>query len=248
VPWEHAEDKLEASARIADPTCLPVGVNRLMDPYSWPPEQITSFRCYIEDGQRQWILDERIFQFARVAGSQLETSLHVEIAAQSELRYDTSSRLYVARILHNDHSDLQAMREIVNQLPSSGVSRYQLLSDEYFKDARMHTANSMELQYLLYYMDDYEDGAPVQVRELLVHMLCLTLSSRPNLDTGRSYGRPLCGFPKSILPMRRMWIHWVAGGFRKNTSRPPPSMATSIACEHSRTGSSLGSWIIPRPT
>jgi hypothetical protein len=154
--------------RIVDPTCLPVGVNRLTDPYSWLPEQISSFRRYIEDGQRQRIPDQRIFQFTCIAGGEFETSLRVKIAAKSELRYDASSRLYVARILRNDHSDLQAMREIVNQLPSSGVSRYQPLSEEDFKDARMHAANSMELQYLLYYMDDYEDGAPVQVHAVLV--------------------------------------------------------------------------------
>jgi hypothetical protein len=163
VPWEHPEDELDPDTRIADPTRLPVGVNRLTDPYTWPPEHIQAFRKYIEDGQLQSIPQHRVFQFARVVGGESETTLHVKIAVRSELRYDASSRLYVARILWNDHSDLQAMREIVNQLPSLGVSRYQPLSEDDFEDARMHAANNTELQYLLHYMDDYEDGAPAQV-------------------------------------------------------------------------------------
>jgi hypothetical protein len=168
VPWEHAEEELDASTRIADPTRLPDVLDRLTDPYTWRPEQVTAFRCYILDGQHQGIAERRVFQFARVEGGEPETTLRVEIAAGSELRYDACSRLYVARMLRNDHSDLQAMREIVNQLPSLGVSRYQPLSEEDFQDARMHAADCTELQYLLHYMDDYEDGAPVQVRGVCI--------------------------------------------------------------------------------
>jgi hypothetical protein len=154
--------------RIADPTRLPVGLNRLTHPYSWCPEQITVFRCHVLDGQQQRISERRVFQFTHVEGREPETTLHVEIAPQSELRYDACSRLYVARMLRNDHSDLQAMCEVVNQLPSLGVSQYQPLSEEDIQDACMHTADCTELQYLLHYMDDYEDGAPVQVREVHV--------------------------------------------------------------------------------
>jgi hypothetical protein len=153
---------------------LPVGVNRLTDPYSWRLDQVTEFRRHIEDGQQQRISDRRVFQFGRVDAGDPETTLRVEIAPRSELRYDACSRLYVARMLRNDHSDLQAMREVVNQLPSLGVSRYQPLSEEDFGDARMHAAGCTELQFLLHYMDDYEDGAPVQVRGVNVNTWILT--------------------------------------------------------------------------
>jgi hypothetical protein len=206
VPWEHAEDELDGNTRIADPQRLPAGVHRLTDPFSWSPEQVTTFRRHIEDGQRQRIPERRVFQFARVLGGDHETTLRVEIAPSSALRYDACSRLYVVRMLRNDHSDLLAMREVVNQLPSLGVSRYQPLYEEDFHDARMHTANCTELQYLLHYMDDYEDGAPVQVRGVYHQAYNLIILRRRNQAIGRSFGRPHYGSPKLIPCMLRMSI------------------------------------------
>jgi hypothetical protein len=232
--------------RIADPLRLPVDVYRLTDPYSWRPEQVTSFRCHIEDGQRQRIPERRIFQFARVLGGDHETTLRVEIARNSELHYDACSRLYVARMLRNDHSDLHAMHEVVNQLPSLGVSRYQPLYEEDFQDARMHAENYTELQYLLHYMEDYEDGAPVQVRGVYEIACDLTILHRQNLAIGRSFGRPHCGSLRLIPRMRRMWIHWADGGYRRSTSRCPLSTASSTACERSQPGSGPG-YSITRP-
>jgi hypothetical protein len=203
VPWEHAEKELDASTRIADPTRLPVGVNRLTDPYSWLLEQVTAFRCYIKDGQWQRIPERRTFQFARVVSGDQETTLRVEISPRSDLRYDACSRLYVARMLRNDHLDLQAMREVVNQLPSVSVSQYQPLYEEDFQDARMHAANCTELQYLLHYMDDYEDGAPVQVRGAREFAPILIILCRRNQATGRSFGKRHSGSPKRIPRMLR---------------------------------------------
>jgi hypothetical protein len=233
---------------IADPTHLLGGVNRLTDPYSWCPDQVTEFPHHIEEGQQQRISDCQVFQFAHVDGRDPETTLRVEIAPWSELRYDACSRLYVARMLRNNHSDLQAMCEVVNQLPSLGVSRYQLLSEEDFGNTCMHMAGCTELQFLLHYMDDYEDGAPVQVHGVYVNTWILTGMHRQSQAIGRSSGRPPYGSLRHIPVMLQMPIHWAGGGSKKNTSRHLPNRPTSTACEPSLPGSGLGFWIIHPPT
>jgi hypothetical protein len=101
-----------------DPDRLPEEVVHLSNPLEWEEDIVTALCFHIDAGQREVLAQPRIFQFARLNDGSYHDGYMEIMSPKANLRYTGTSRLYVARLLHNDPDDSYALREITHQLLS----------------------------------------------------------------------------------------------------------------------------------
>jgi hypothetical protein len=208
-----------------------------------------AFCAHINVGQREELSQSEIFQFARLNDGSYYFEFMEVMSTKAILRYTSTSRLYVARLLRNYPDDLYALRKIMHQLPQPLGSPYQPLSADDFRDIQAHTGENTELTNLIQYLFEYKEALPIHVCMFLSHVVHSTLTCiRLNRGTGRLSGRRCSISQKPAQQQRQACQLWVAGGYPRDISRWQWPARKTTVCAPSPNGYTPASWIMhPRP-